>query len=109
MKGFPGGGNIQGMLKQAQKMQEQLQKSQQESEKMTGEAQAGGGAVKAVANGKNQVISLEISKDAVDPSDVEVLQEMILLAVNGALTDVQEKVKAELAKITGGMNIPGLF
>lgn len=109
MKGFPGGGNMQAMLKQAQKMQEQLQRSQQEAEKMTGEAQAGGGAVKAVANGKNQIVSLDISKDAVDPSDVEVLQEMVLLAVNGALSSVQDKVKAELSKVTGGMNIPGLF
>lgn len=107
--GFPGGGNVQALMKQAQKMQEQLQKAQEEADKITAESQSGGGAVKVVANGKSQVVSLTIAKEAVDPNDVEVLQDMILVAVNGALTEALDKVKQELSKATGGMSIPGLF
>ena len=109
MKGFPGGGNIQALMKQAQKMQESLQKAQEQADKITAEFQSGGGAVKAVANGKSQVISLTIAKEAIDPNDAEVLQDMIMVAVNGALSQALEKVKEELAKATGGMSIPGLF
>lgn len=109
MKGFPGGGNMQALMKQAQKMQEQLQRAQEQADQMTGDAQAGGGAVRAVANGKSQIVSLTISKEAVDPNDVEMLQEMVMVAVNGALNAALEKVKQELAKATGGMSIPGLF
>lgn len=111
MKGFGGfpGGNMQALMKQAQKMQEQLQKAQEQAETITAESQSGGGAVKVVANGKSQVVSLTISREAVDPNDVEVLQEMILVAVNGALHDALEKVKQEISKATGGMSIPGLF
>lgn len=110
MKGFPGGlGNMQGLMKQAQKMQEQLQKTQAELENYTIEGHSGGGAVKVVLNGKYQCVSLEIAKEAIDPSDQEVLQEMILAAFNDASTKIQEYTKTELGKVTGGLSIPGLF
>lgn len=109
-KGFGGiPGNMQGLMKQAQKMQENIQKAQEDSEALQAEASAGGGMVKAVANGKNQLISLEIERDVVDPEDVEMLQDLIVAAANEALAKVQESVRQELAKATGGMSIPGLF
>lgn len=107
--GFPGGGNMQGLLKQAQKMQEQMKKTQDEMDKLIADGNAGGGAVKTVANGKGELLSIELSKEAVDPNDIEVLQEMILVAVNSALSTAREKAKAELEKVTGGFSIPGLF
>lgn len=109
-KGFGGvPGNMQAIMRQAQKMQDDLQKAQAEAETYIAEAQAGGGVVMAVANGKNKLISIEIKKEAVSPDNVEVLQEMVLLAVNGALERVQENTKTQLSKVAGGVNIPGLF
>ena len=109
-KGFSGvPGNLQGLLKQAQKMQQDLKKAQESAEAMTAEATSGGGMVKAVASGKNQLLSLEIQKAVVTPDDVEMLQDLVMAAVNEALQKVQESTKAELSKITGGMNIPGLM
>lgn len=112
MKGFgggPGGANIQGLMKQAQKMQEQLAKAQAESENVKCEFQSGGGVVKATSNGKGELIELFIDSSVIDPNDKEVLEKMILSTVNGAITAAKDKVKAELEKITGGMSIPGLF
>jgi DNA-binding YbaB/EbfC family protein len=111
MKGFGGGmpGNIQGLMKQAQKMQQQLQEAQSKTETITAEFQSGGGAVKATANGKGDLLSLSIDPSIIDPSDKEVLEKMILSTVNGALTQAREKAQAEIAKVTGGMSIPGLF
>ena len=109
-KGFGGvPGNMQALMKQAQKMQADLAKAQADAENFTADAQAGGGVVRAVANGKNQLLSIEIKKEAVNPDDVELLQEMVLLAVNGALEKVQEFTKSTLSKAAGGVNIPGLF
>ncbi|MCO6429272.1 MAG: YbaB/EbfC family nucleoid-associated protein [Deltaproteobacteria bacterium] len=109
-KGFPGiPGNMQEMLKQAQKMQERLLKAQEEAANLTAEGSAGGGMVKAVANGKNQVTSLSIEREVVNPDDVDMLQDLVIAAVNEAFQKVQETVKSEMAKATGGMNIPGLF
>lgn len=109
-KGFSGiPGNMQGLIKQAQKMQEQLKEAQEEAAGMTAEGSAGGGMVKIVANGKNELVSVIVEKEAVNPDDVEMLQDMILAAANKALSDVQERVKKELSKITGNLNIPGLF
>ncbi|WP_028308896.1 YbaB/EbfC family nucleoid-associated protein [Desulfitibacter alkalitolerans] len=101
--------NMGKMMKQVQKMQEQMKKMQEEIEQRTVEATAGGGAVKVVANGKQQIVSIEISPDAVDPEDVEMLQDMILAAVNESIQKTQEMMQDEMKKITGGLNIPGLF
>jgi DNA-binding YbaB/EbfC family protein len=96
------------MLKQAQKLQSKMLKLQEELAEKTVETTAGGGMVKVVANGKQQLVSLQIEKEVVDPEDVEMLQDLILAAVNDALTKSQEMVSAEMGKLTGGMNIPGL-
>ena len=96
------------MLKQAQKMQAKMMKMQEELGEKTVESAAGGGMVKVVANGRQQVLSIEIEKEVVDPDDVEMLQDLVLAAVNDALAKAQEMMSAEMNKITGGMNIPGL-
>ena len=97
------------MLKQAQKLQSQMTKLQDELVDKTIEATAGGGMVKVVVNGKQQLLSIEIEKEVVDPEDVEMLQDMIQAAVNEGLAKSQEMAQTEMAKLTGGMNIPGLF
>ena len=96
------------MMKQAQKLQTKMLRLQEELAEKTVETSAGGGMVKVVANGKQQVVSLQIEKEVVDPEDVEMLQDLILAAVNDALTKSQEMVSAEMSKLTGGLNIPGL-
>jgi hypothetical protein len=103
------GGNMGKMMKQVQKMQAQMAKMQEELSQRTVESTAGGGAVKVVANGKQEIVSIEIQPEAVDPEDVEMLQELVLTAVNDALNQVQEMMSREMGKLTGGMNIPGLF
>ncbi|NLC70977.1 MAG: YbaB/EbfC family nucleoid-associated protein [Desulfuromonadaceae bacterium] len=102
-KGF---GNI---MKQAQMMQQKMQRLQQELEGREVEATAGGGMVTARVNGKQQLLGLKIEPAAVDPQDTEMLEDLILAAVNEALKKSQEMVQEEMGKITGGMNIPGLF
>lgn len=111
MAKFRGGmpGNMNNMIKQAQKMQEQMLKIQQEAEEKQVSASAGGGAVTVTASGKKEVISIKISPEAVDPDDVETLEDMILAATNEALRQADEIMAQEMGKITGGMNIPGLF
>ena len=110
MKGFGGvPGNMQALIKQAQKMQEELKKAQDQAESTVAEGSSGGGMVKVTANGKNQITAVMIEKEVVNPEDIEMLQDLIVAAVNEALVKVQEEVKSELAKVTGGMNIPGLF
>lgn len=96
------------MMKQAQKLQSKMLKLQEELAEKTVETTAGGGMVKVVANGKQQLVSLQIEKEVVDPEDVEMLQDLILAAVNDALTKSQEMVSTEMGKLTGGLNIPGL-
>lgn len=111
-KGGMGGGmpgNMQAIMAQAKKMQDNLKAAQEKAKDMVAESSAGGGMVKVVANGENQVVSVEIKKEVVDPEDVEMLQDLILAACNEALTKVQDQVQDELQKITGGMNVPGLF
>jgi nucleoid-associated protein EbfC len=97
------------IMKQAQMMQQKMAKLQEEAAEQTAEAAAGGGAVLAVVNGKNQLLSLTIKKEAVDPEDVEMLQDMIVAAVNEALGKVHAEMAEQMGKITGGLNIPGLF
>ncbi len=99
-------GNI---MKQAQQMQAKIARMQQELETREVEASAGGGMVTARVNGKQQILELKIEKDVVDPEDVEMLQDLILAAVNEAVKKSQDMIQAEMGKVTGGMNIPGLF
>jgi DNA-binding protein, YbaB/EbfC family len=107
--GFPGGGNINNLLKQAQNFQKKLEEKQQELETRTVEASAGGGAVSAVANGKKQIIELNIKPEVVDRDDIEMLEDLILAAVNEALKRSEEMIATEMGKLTQGVNIPGLF
>lgn len=102
-------GNMGKMMKQVQKMQADMAKLQEELVNQTVEATSGGGMVKVVANGKQEIMSIKINPEAVDPEDVEMLQDMVMAAVNEALRQSQEMVAREMSKITGGMNIPGLF
>jgi DNA-binding YbaB/EbfC family protein len=97
------------MMKQAQKLQSQMLKLQEEMAEKTVETTAGGGMVKVVANGKQQIVSIQIEQEVVDPEDVDMLQDLILAAVNEALTKSQEMVGAEMSKLTGGLNIPGIM
>ena len=97
------------MMKQAQKLQAQMLKLQEEMAEKTVETTSGGGMVKVVANGRQKVVSIQIEKEVVDPEDVEMLQDLILAAINDALSKSQEMVTAEMSKLTGGMNIPGLM
>ncbi|MGA8242227.1 MAG: YbaB/EbfC family nucleoid-associated protein [Desulfobacterales bacterium] len=96
------------MMKQAQKLQAKMLRIQEELAEKTIESTAGGGMVKVVANGKQQIVSIQIEKEVVDPDDVEMLQDLVMAAVNDALTKSQEMVSAEMTKLTGGLSIPGL-
>lgn len=100
---------LAGIMKQAQMMQQKMAKLQEEAANRTAEATAGGGAVTAVVSGKNQIISLVIKPEAVDPEDVEMLQDLVMAAVNEALKKVQSQFVEEMSKVTGGLSIPGLF
>jgi DNA-binding YbaB/EbfC family protein len=101
--------NMASMMKQAQKLQAKMMKLQEEMAEKTVESAAGGGMVKVVANGRQQIVSVSIEKEVVDPEDVDMLQDLVLAAVNDALTKSQEMVSAEMSKLTGGMNIPGMI
>ena len=108
--GFPGGGNQMNMMKQAQKMQQDLLKMQQELESKEYAFSAGGGAVKATMIGTRQLQSIEIDPEVVDPDDVEMLQDMILAAVNGAIKLADEETSKAMSKLQGGLGgFPGLF
>jgi DNA-binding YbaB/EbfC family protein len=107
--GFPGGGNMQALLKQAQKMQKDMQQAQVEAEAFEAEGSAGGGAVRIVMNGKYDVSKVQIAKEACDPSDVEVLEDMVQLAINDAVQKVRKNTDEKLSRVTGGMNMPGMF
>ena len=100
--------NFGNIMKQAKKMQERMGQLQQELEMKTVEAQAGGGMVKVVVNGKFEVISMKIEKDVVNPEDIEMLQDLVAAAVNEGIRKAQEMAAQEMAKITGGLNIPGM-
>jgi len=107
--GMPGMGNMNQMIKQAQKMQEEMLKAQAEIEEKTLEASSGGGAVTVTMNGKKELLSIKISPEAVDPDDVETLEDLILSAVNEAMRQADELAAGTMGRVTGGMNIPGLF
>jgi nucleoid-associated protein EbfC len=107
--GFQGGGmgNMNNMIKQAQKMQKDMMKVQEELELREIEASAGGGAVTVVVTGKKELVSIKIKPEVVDPDDVELLQDLILAAVNEAIRQAEEMVSGEMGKLTGGLGIPG--
>jgi len=96
------------MMKQAQKLQTKMLRLQEELAEKTVETSSGGGMVKVVAKGRQQIVSIEIEKEVVDPEDIDMLQDLLLAAVNDALSKSQEMVSSEMGKLTGGMNIPGL-
>lgn len=98
-----------GMLKQAQKIQAQLARVQEEMAQKTIEASSGGGMVSVVVNGKQEVISIKIEREVINPEDIDMLQDLILAAVNEGIRKSQEMVSEEMKKLTGGLNIPGLF
>lgn len=103
-------GNMAGMMKKVQKMQANMKKMQDELKQKTVEVSVGGGVVKVVMNGEKQLQSLTIDKAAVDPEDVEMLQDLILSAVNQAMVKVDEMMTSEMSKLTSGLNLPpGLF
>ena len=97
------------MLKQVQSMQENMEKTREEIENTEFEASAGGDAIKAVVNGKKEVVSVKLKEEIVDPDDIEMLEDLIVAAVNEAIRKADEKMEEEMGKLTGGMNIPGLF
>lgn len=110
--GFPGMGggmNMNAMIKQAQKMQQQMVKAQEEIAEMEHTATVGGGVVSATVKGTNSLQSVSISPEAMDPDDVEMLEDLIVSAVNEALKQAQDENEAIMKKMTGGANLPGMF
>ena len=108
-RGMPGGMNQAAMMKQAQKMQQELIRMQEEQENKTYTAKAGGGMVSATVNGKHELTALEINPEAVDPDDVEMLQDMIIAAVNEAMRTADTDAANNMSRLTGGLNLGGLF
>ena len=106
-KGMPG--NLQGLMQQAQKMQDELQKAQSQAKLEVVEAQAGGGMVKIRLDGNYRIVLLDIDPDVIDPTDKEMLQDLIKAAFADAVQQVQEKIKSAVSKVTGGVEIPGMF
>ena len=108
--GMPGGMNQAAMMKQAQKLQQEMLRMQQEQEAKTFTAKAGGGMVAATVNGKHELVNLEINPEAVDPDDVDMLQDMIIAAVNEAMRTADNEANNNMAKLTGGLGgLGGLF
>jgi len=108
-RGMPGGMNQAAMMKQAQKLQQDMLRMQQEQEAKTFTAKAGGGMVSATVNGKHELVGIEINPEAVDPDDVEMLQDMIMAAVNEAMRTADAEAANNMSRLTGGMNLGGLF
>ena len=105
-RGMPGGMNQSAMLKQAQKMQQEMLRMQEEQENKTFSATAGGGMVSATVNGKHEVLNLTIKPEAVDPDDVEMLQDTIIAAVNEAMRNADSDASNNMSRLTGGLNLP---
>ena len=108
-QGMGGANNMQSMLKQAQKMQEDMAAKQAELEAREYEGAAGGGVVNVKINGKKEVLAVKLSEEIVDPDDIETLEDLIVAAVNEAIKTVESVSAEEMSKITGAMNIPGMF
>ena len=105
----PGMANMQGMMKKVQKMQQEMLKLQEDLKNRTVEATAGGGAVTVVVTGRKTVEKITIAPGAVDPDDVEMLEDLVTTAVNEAMRKVEEMTEREMGKLTGGMKLPGMF
>ncbi|MGN1000151.1 MAG: YbaB/EbfC family nucleoid-associated protein [Faecousia sp.] len=108
-RGMPGGMNQAAMMKQAQKLQQEMMRMQQEQEEKTFTAKAGGGMVSATVNGKHELVTLEINPEAVDPDDVEMLQDMVIAAVNEAMRSADTEAANNMSRLTGGLNLGGMF
>lgn len=110
-KGYNNGGsqNLQQLARQAQKMQEEMDEATKELDVKEYSAAAGGGAVQAVVTGALEVKSLEIKKDVVDPEDIDMLSDLVIAAVNEAIRQARDEKAAAMDKISGGLNVPGLF
>ena len=108
-RGMPGGMNQAAMMKQAQKMQQELIRMQQEQESKTYTASSGGGMVSASVNGKHELVDLQIDPEAVDPDDVEMLQDMVMAAVNEAMRAADADAASNMSRLTGGLNLGGMF
>ena len=104
-----GGGNMNQMIKQAQKMQQDMLRAQQELEEKNVEASVGGGAVKVTVSGKKELTEIKIDPSVIDPDDVEMLEDLIMAAVNEGMRKADEMAASQMSKVTGGLNIPGLF
>ena len=110
--GFPGGGmpgNMANLMKQAQKMQRQMEEQAKEMETKEFTATAGGGAVEVTVSGSKKLVKVKLDEEVVDPDDVEMLEDLVLSAVNEAMRKADEETANKMGKVTGGMNIPGLF
>ena len=107
--GFGGGANMQQLMRQAQKLQEQMTKAQEELDEREYSAQAGGGMISVTVTGKRELKSLEIKPECVDPDDVEMLQDMIMAAVNEAMRTADTEAANNMSRLTGGLNLGGLF
>ena len=108
-RGMPGGMNQAAMIKQAQKMQQEMLRMQEEMESKTFSAAAGGGVVTATVNGKHELMDLKIDPEAVDPDDVDMLQDMVIAAVNEAMRAADADSANNMSRLTGGLNLGGLF
>ena len=108
-RGMPGGMNQAAMMKQAQKMQQEMLRMQEEMETKTYSATSGGGMVTATVNGKHSLVELSIKEEAVDPDDVEMLQDMVIAAVNEAMRAAETDAANNMSRLTGGLNLGGLF
>ena len=108
-RGMPGGMNQAATIRQAQKMQQDMIRMQQEQEAKTFTAKSGGGMVAATVNGKHELVSLEINPEAVDPEDVEMLQDLVMAAVNEAMRAADTEAANNMSRLTGGLNLGGLF
>ncbi len=110
--GFPGGGmpgNMNNLMKQAQKMQRQMEESQKELEEKEFVATAGGGAVEVTVSGKKELTKVKLSEEVVDPDDIEMLEDLIMAAVNEAFRKVEEETQNSMSKLTGGLGLGGGF
>ena len=111
--GFPGGmgmpGNMNNLMKQAQKMQKQMEESQKALEEKEFTAAAGGGAVEVTVSGKKEITAVKLKEEVVDPDDIEMLEDLIMAAVNEALRKVEEETASSMNKLTGGMGLGGGF
>lgn len=106
---LPGGKNMKDLMKQAQRMQQEMMKSQEELENKVFEASSGGGMVKVEMNGRYELLSIKLDPEAVDPNDVEMLEDLIVAAMQDVQSKVSEASSETMGKLTGGMKIPGLF